>query len=157
MGLVVADTDICSAGISATSMRDSVVLPAPDGEDSTNIRPRRSTPSNPWPPAAIASLQILDLFAELLDDILHLEPGIGELDVVRFRAAGIDLAIELLRQEIKPPADRSALAENVARLRDVGSDAVELFADIRFGRDQQRFLGQPVLVEAIGRLEQRRN
>ena len=29
------------------SMRDSVVLPAPDGDDSTNISPRRSTPSKP--------------------------------------------------------------------------------------------------------------
>src|SRR5262245_12734526 len=138
-------------------MRDSVVLPAPDGEDSTNIRPRRATPSALWPPAAIASLQILDLFAELLDDVLHLEPGIGELDVVRLGAAGIDLAVEFLRQEIEAAADRPALAEDVARLGDVGGDAVELLADIGLGRDQQRFLGQAVLIEAIGCLQQRRN
>src|SRR5690242_20070062 len=110
-------------------MRDSVVLPAPEGDDSTNISPRRATPSALWP-AAIASLQILDLFAELLDDVLHLEPGVGELDVVRFGAAGVDLAIEFLRQEVEPAPDRPALAEHVARLRDVGGDAVELFADI---------------------------
>ena len=35
------------------SSRDSVVLPAPDGEDSTNINPRRSTPSKPRPCAAM--------------------------------------------------------------------------------------------------------
>src|SRR5262245_51841384 len=138
-------------------MRDSVVLPAPDGEDSTNIRPRRSTPSNPWLPAAIASLQILYLFAELLDDVLHLEPGIGELDIVRLGAAGIDLAVEFLGEEIEPPPDRSALAENVARLRDMGCDAVKLLADVGLGCDQQRFLGQAVLIEAIGRLQQRRD
>jgi hypothetical protein len=44
---VVADTDICSAGVSAINMRDNVVLPAPEGDDSTNISPRRSTPSKP--------------------------------------------------------------------------------------------------------------
>src|SRR5262245_65238774 len=114
-------------------MRDSVVLPAPDGEDSTNIRPRRATPSALWPPAAIASLQILDLFAELLDDVLHLEPRIGELDVVRLGAAGVDLAVEFLRKEIEPPADRPALAEHFARLRDVRGDTVELFPDVGLG------------------------
>ena len=41
---VVAETDIFSAGIRSIKSRDSVVLPAPDGEDSTNIRPRRSSP-----------------------------------------------------------------------------------------------------------------
>src|SRR5262249_60970340 len=117
-------------------MRDSVVLPAPEGDDSTNISPRRATPSALWPPAAIASPQILDLLSELLDGVLHLEPGVGELDVVRFGAAGVDLAIEFLRQEVEPPPDRSALAEHVARLRDVGSDAVELFADIGLAGNQ---------------------
>jgi hypothetical protein len=34
-------------GIRCISMRDIVVLPAPDGDDKTNISPRRSTPSNP--------------------------------------------------------------------------------------------------------------
>jgi hypothetical protein len=29
-------------------------LPAPDGDDSTNINPRRSTPSKPWPPAVMS-------------------------------------------------------------------------------------------------------
>jgi hypothetical protein len=43
---VVVDTDIRKPGMASVNMRDSVVLPAPDGEDSTNIIPRRSTPSN---------------------------------------------------------------------------------------------------------------
>src|SRR5262249_21218160 len=137
------------------SSRDSVVLPAPDGDDSTNISPRRATLSVLWPPAAITSLQILDLLAELLDDVFHFEPGIGQLDVVRLGAAGIDLAVELLRQEIEPPAHRPALAEHLARLHDVRGDAIKLLADIRLGGDQQRFLGQAVLIEAIGRLQER--
>src|SRR4029453_3479979 len=137
-------------------MRDSVVLPAPDGDDSTNISPRRSTPSKPWP-AAITSLQILDLLAELLDDIFHFEPGIGELDVVRLGAAGIDLAVEFLRQEIESPPHRPALAEHLARLGDVGGNAIELLADVRLGRDQQRFLGQAVLIEAVGGFQECRD
>ena len=53
IGRVVADTDICKSGIRSSSMRDSVVLPAPDGDDSTNISPRRSTPSKLWSPAVM--------------------------------------------------------------------------------------------------------
>ena len=41
--LVVAETDIFRPGIRSIKRRDNVVLPAPDGEDSTNINPRRST------------------------------------------------------------------------------------------------------------------
>jgi hypothetical protein len=41
---VVADTDIFRPGIRSINRRDSVVFPAPDGDDSTNINPRRSTP-----------------------------------------------------------------------------------------------------------------
>ncbi|MET3241154.1 hypothetical protein ABIF36_006642 [Bradyrhizobium japonicum] len=44
---MVAETDIRRPGIRSINKRDSVVLPAPDGEDSTNINPRRSTPSVP--------------------------------------------------------------------------------------------------------------
>jgi hypothetical protein len=38
---VVADTLMVTFGSLASSPRDSVVLPAPDGEDSTSINPRR--------------------------------------------------------------------------------------------------------------------
>jgi hypothetical protein len=44
---VVAETDILSPGMRSINKRDSVVFPAPEGEDSTNIKPRRSTPE-PW-------------------------------------------------------------------------------------------------------------
>ena len=35
--------------VAATHGVPGVVVPAPEGEDSTNIRPRRSTPSMPCP------------------------------------------------------------------------------------------------------------
>ena len=63
--------------------RDSVVLPAPDGDDSTNINPRRAiAPSSCRPAAAILLLQVLHLLAELLDHVLHLEADIGQFDIV---------------------------------------------------------------------------
>src|SRR5207253_7315329 len=135
----VTDTDMVSSGIRSINSRDSVVLPAPDGDDSTNISPRRSTPSRLALPAAIVSLQVLHLLAELLDHVLHRKSGIGQFEIVRLGAAGIDLAVELLRQKIQPPADRAALAEHFAGLRDVRGNAVELFANVGFRGDQQRF------------------
>ena len=70
------------------------------------------------------SLQILHLLAKLLDHVLHFEAGIGQFEIVRFGAAGIDLAVELLRQEIEPPSDRSALADQVAGVLAGKIDAV---------------------------------
>src|SRR4026209_2968507 len=102
-------------------MRASVGLPAPAGADRTNISPRRSTPSKAT--AVIASLQILDLLAELLDHVFHLEPGLRQFQVVRFAAAVIDLAVEFLGKEIEAPADRTALFDHLAGLRDVRGDA----------------------------------
>src|ERR1700746_3989754 len=100
--------------IRSISRRDSVVLPAPEGEDSTNIKPRRSPPSEPCLRAAmfapdLASLQVLHLFAELLDHAFHLEPRIGQLDIVGLGAAGVDLTMEFLCEEIELAANRSAL------------------------------------------------
>src|SRR5205807_5748208 len=96
-----------------SSSRESVVLPAPEGEDRTSMRPRRATTAPlRWSfSAGIASFQILDLLAELLDHALELEPDIGELDVVRFGAERIGLAVELLSEEIEPPTDRAAVGD----------------------------------------------
>src|SRR6516225_7064994 len=98
---------------------------------------------------SFGSLQILNLFAELLNHVLHFEASIGQFEIVGFGAAGVDLAVELLRQEIESPSDRAALADQLARLRDVGGDAVELFAHIRLGRDQERLLIEAVGIETV--------
>src|SRR5262245_50043630 len=119
-------------------MRDSVVLPAPDGDDSTIIRPRRAIASLPRPcfPPPAPLLKILYLLAELLDQALELEPDIGELHVVRLGAQRVGLAVELLCQEVEPAADRAAVAEHLAGLRHVGGEPVELLADVGLGGDQ---------------------
>jgi hypothetical protein len=48
----VTDTDMLRPGIFSISMRASVDFPAPEGDDSTNISPRRSTPLK-VPPAVM--------------------------------------------------------------------------------------------------------
>src|ERR1700754_1978658 len=85
-------------------------------------------------PSLKSLFQILDLFAKLLDHVLHLKAGVGQFDVVRFRAGGIYLAVEFLRQEIQPPPHRAAFAKQFARLRDMRRDAVELFTNVRLRR-----------------------
>ena len=93
-------------------MRDSVVLPAPDGDDNTNISPRRST-SLVQATAARDSFEILHLLAKLLDDVLHLQcrssVNSRSLD---FEQRGVDLAVEFLRKEIEPAPDRAALGQH---------------------------------------------
>ena len=105
-GRVVTETDSSMPRSAVSSMRDSVVLPAPDGDDSTSIRPRRAIRLAFAPSRAIALLQVLHLLAELLDHGLELQPDIGQFDVVGFGAQRIGFAVELLGQEIELAADR---------------------------------------------------
>ena len=131
-----------------SSMRDSVVLPAPDGDDSTSIRPRRAIGLGSWH-ARHRSLQVLHLLAELLDHGLELQADIGQLDVVGLGAQRIRFAVELLRQKIELAADRAAVGEQLARLRDMRGEPVELLADVGLGGEQDRLLMQPVGIEAL--------
>src|SRR5262245_60005579 len=124
-------------------MRDNVVLPAPDGEDSTSMSPRRAIASLPRPCfeplAPLAALfKVLHLLAELLDQALELEPDIGELEIVRLGAQRVGLAVELLRQEVEPAADRAAVAQHLARLRHVRGEPVELLAHVGLAGHQDR-------------------
>src|SRR6516165_545542 len=161
-------------GSAASSMRDSVVLPAPEGEDSTNISPRRAIIACSCPAAVTIgrlrgrpgwtegsppsqSFQILHLLAKLLDDALELEADIGELDVVGLGAQRVGFAIELLGEEIEPATDRSARRDQMADLRHVGGKTVELLADVGLACDQNRLLMQPVGIEAGRRIEQGRH
>jgi len=47
-GFVVTETESSTPGSAARSLRDSVVLPAPEGEDSTSMSPRRAIASACW-------------------------------------------------------------------------------------------------------------
>ena len=73
-----------------SSLRESVVLPAPDGEDRTSIKPRRATVLCFAAPAS-SLFHILDLLAELFDRGLQLKPDIGELDIIGLGAERVRL------------------------------------------------------------------
>jgi hypothetical protein len=45
---VVQDTDSATSGSEASNIRESVDFPAPDGEESTNNSPRRSSFAGIW-------------------------------------------------------------------------------------------------------------
>ena len=150
---MVTETErVRSSALSCISMRVSVVLPAPEGEDRIRIIPRR---------LGFAILRSHSTFCDLLAELLDLRPEFkplrGQRDVVRLGAEGVGLAAELLGEEIEPPADRPALVDEGAGGGDMRLQPVELLADVRPGGDEDRLLVQPVLVEAARDLHQRRD
>ena len=96
-----------------------VDLPAPDGEDSTSIRPRRAMPPARRRRSSIgSSLDVLHLLAHLLDGRLQVEADAGQLDVAGLGAERVGLAIELLAEEIELPADRPPPSSSAMPPRD---------------------------------------
>src|SRR5687768_697691 len=94
-------------------------LPAPEG----------AATMNSWPRSA-PLLKVLHLLAQLLDQHLQLDRGLGGARVDRLRAQGIRLAVELLHQEVEPAADRLRQREHAPRLGDVAGEPVEFFVDV---------------------------
>src|SRR5262249_14195754 len=156
---VVTETESSTPGSAASSLRDSVVLPAPEGEDSTSMSPRRAMASLSWwpPPAVIGAFPVLHPLAELPDHELELQPAVAQLHVLRLGAQRVRFAFEFVRKEVESTADGSAIGDQPLDLRDVGREPVELLADIGFAGDQDRLLMQPIGIEAVGRIEQHRH
>ena len=130
---MVTETDSATPLSSSSSRRDSVVLPAPEGDDSTSISPRRAIVALLPLRLRHRSLQVLHLLAELLDHAFQLQADIGELDVVGLGGERIRFAVEFLRQKIEPAADRPAVGDQLLRLRDMRGEPVELLADVGLG------------------------
>src|SRR5690606_29785630 len=99
----------------ASSSRDSVVLPAPEGDDSTSGNPRRAISALLF----TLSLNVLHLLSHLVDDRLERETDAGDLDVVRLRAQRVGLAVELLRQKVELATDGPLLVQQIAGSGDV--------------------------------------
>src|SRR3954471_4085021 len=91
-------------------MRDSVVLPAPDGDDNTSIRPRRAIVVLLLPRAIL--FQVLHLLAELLDHGLELQPDVGQFEIVGLGAQGIRFAVELLGEKVELAPNRTAVGNH---------------------------------------------
>src|SRR5262249_44274653 len=70
-GRVVAETESDMLSSASRSLRASVDLPAPEGLDSTNIRPRRAT----------CSFNIGGLLLDLIDHSLEIESDAREFNV----------------------------------------------------------------------------
>ena len=56
---------------------------------------------------------ILHLLAELLELLLHRHGAVRDGGIVRLRGDGVDLAVELLREEVEPAADGAAFGEDL--------------------------------------------
>ena len=67
----------------------------------------------------VKSLQVLYLFAELLDHAFELETYIGQLNVIGLRGQCIRFAMKLLRKKIQLATDRAAAGKKPFRLFDM--------------------------------------
>src|SRR4051812_17433719 len=110
--------DIVMLGSDVRRARESVVLPAPEGEDMMRRSPRRAMLTR-----ESCLFNVLDLLAELIDDRLELEPDCGEVAVGRLRAKRIRFAIEFLGEKIELPADGLGGLEKLPRGFDMGEQA----------------------------------
>src|SRR5262245_29974389 len=127
-------------------MRESVVLPAPEGEDRTSISPRRLISANPLCCSTLTAkaplFDVLDLLAKLLDGHLEVDAQTRQLDVGRLGTKRIRLAIQLLAEKVELAADGSAGVDQRLHCADMRGQPVKFLADIRLGGKQGRFLGQ---------------
>ena len=136
------------------ALRDSVVLPAPDGDDSTSIRPRRAMLMSP---RAIAHSRFCTCSRNCSTTVLSSRPILVSSTSFALAHKRVRFAVELLRQKVEPAADRAAVGDQLLRLRDMRGEPVELLADVGLGGEQDRLLVQPVGIEALRGLEQRRH
>src|SRR5262245_40828082 len=112
-------------GSLSSSLRVSVVLPAPEGDEITRRRPRRSMGM------VLALFNVLHLLAHLIYDGFEAEPDAAQRFILRLGAKSIGFAMKFLRQKIELAADRTrAVFQQVMGSADMGEDAVELFLDI---------------------------
>src|SRR5919109_129391 len=93
--------------------RQSVVLPAPEGADTTKSVPRRPTRAPP------RLLKILYLLANLLQHALGGQRGLAHFEIVGLRGDRVDLPVQLLDQEIQGTAHRAVLVEQQREFRQV--------------------------------------
>src|SRR5687768_18427448 len=108
-------------GSLSSSRRVSVVLPAPEGEEITRRRPRRSIGMG------LATLfNVLHLLAHLINDGLEAQANAAQRFVLRLGAKRIGFAMKFLRQEIELAADGAGLiGQKSMGVAYMGGDAAE--------------------------------
>src|SRR5918995_2643949 len=120
MARVVTETDIEISGSRASRRRDSVVFPAPEGEESTSRSPRRLMSE-----AGRALFKVLHLLAQLIDHRFELEPDAADLLAPCLGAQRVGLAVELLGKEVELAADRLRRREKVAARLDMRVEPID--------------------------------
>src|SRR4051812_45198207 len=136
------------------SASTSVVFPAPDGATTTNRLPRNGLPAPGLERAGagrdgmtgFALLNVLHLFAHLLDEDLELDRDARDLVRHGFRSERVRLAVQLLAEEVQALAACAALVEHAAEFRDVRDEARELLVHV-----DARRVKDDLLVDALVR------
>src|SRR5664279_441947 len=90
-------------------------------------------------------LDVLHLFAQLLDRHLHVDRDRRHLERWRFRAERVGLAQQLLDDELEALADLAALVEQARDLVEVGAQARKLLGDVDADRIGRRFVERALL------------
>ena len=70
--------DIVRSKFRSSNARESVDLPAPDGEDNTSIKPRREILIG----RSFGSLNVLHLLTKLVDGGLEVDADVRQFDIV---------------------------------------------------------------------------
>src|SRR5258706_10501936 len=120
------ETDIEMTGSLSNKRRAKVDLPAPDGEDTTSINPRRAMAV----PILNPLFDVLHLLAKLVDHRLQRQSHMGELNVGGFRTQRIRLTVKFLCKEIELAAGRVLACDQRAGLLTMGEKPVQFFAQI---------------------------
>src|SRR5512139_3134607 len=97
----------------------TVVLPAPEGAETTNSCPR------------LALFDILHLLPHLLELRLDADDRLGDAEAVGLGADRVDLAVHLLEEEVQFPAARLGSVRKRRPLLHVSAEPDDLFADVR--------------------------
>src|SRR3989442_10375799 len=99
------------------------------------------------PPPFARLFKVLRLFAHFLDDPLGGERRLGKLEVVRLRGDRVDLAVQLLDQEVQRPADGATLVEEQRQLLEMRGEPGQLLAHVGLLRPDRHLREDPPLVE----------
>src|SRR3954466_15846060 len=114
-----------TSGNSSMRRWQSVVLPAPDGDDTTIRRPRAASVISPK-----RSLHVLNLLAQPLDLGFGVDDARGDGGRLRLGADGVDLAVQLLRQKVEPPSVGALVVGQALALDEVRRHARQLLGDV---------------------------
>src|ERR1700712_3111165 len=113
MARVVWETETRICGWASIRALTRLVLPAPEGAEMMYRVPVL------WVMSGLALLNVLHLFAHLLDQHLEVDRGLGAARIEGFGAQCVGFAVELLHQEVQPAPGLPAGLEYTAHFSDV--------------------------------------